>query len=38
MKRFLFVTFLAAAMSLLAFVQAANKNFSSKAEEEILCR
>src|SRR5215831_6229246 len=36
MKRFLFVTFLATAMSLLAFVQAANKNFSSKAEEEIM--
>jgi hypothetical protein len=36
MKRFLIVTFLAVAMPLLACVQAADKNSSSKAEEEIM--
>src|SRR5215813_6198884 len=36
MKRFLVVTFLVVAMPLLVFVQAANKNTSSKAEEEIM--
>src|SRR5215831_3526222 len=36
MKRFLVVTFLAVAMSLLAFGQAANKKSSNKAEEEIM--
>src|SRR5215475_2302750 len=36
MKRFLVVTVLAVAMPLLAFEQAANKKFSSKAEEEIM--
>jgi hypothetical protein len=36
MKRFLVVTVLAVAMPLLAFVQAANKKSSSKAEEEIM--
>ena len=36
MKRFLVVTFLAVAMPLLAFGQAANKKSSSKAAEEIM--
>jgi hypothetical protein len=36
MNRFLVVTVLAVAMPLLAFVQAANKQSSSKAEEEIM--
>src|SRR5215813_5655694 len=36
MKRFLVVTVLAVAMPLLAFVQAAIKKTSSKAEEEIM--
>jgi len=36
MKRFLVITFLAVAMPLLAFGQAANKKSSSKAEEEIM--
>src|SRR5215470_8125751 len=36
MKRFLVVTFLAVAMPLLTFVQAANKNSGNKAEDEIM--
>src|SRR5215470_3657265 len=36
MKRFLVVMVLAVAMPLLAFVQAANKKSSSKAEDEIM--
>ena len=36
MKQFLVVTFLAVAMSSLAFGQATNKKSSSKAEEEIM--
>src|SRR5262245_30412076 len=36
MKRFLVVTALAVAMPLIAFGQAANKKYGSKAEEEIM--